>query len=112
MLQARSLLALVPAAMLVACAPRASVVTDPNARVTVQGRISDCDTRVGIPNALVTAANTDFKTTAGGEGLYKFEVPAGSITIQANATGYAQGENIANTAVGGISTQDICLKKL
>jgi TonB-linked SusC/RagA family outer membrane protein len=58
----------------------------------IQGKITDKQTRVALPNATVMAGGTNFGAAADANGNYSFELPAGTYTLEARYLGY-QSEN-------------------
>ncbi len=54
----------------------------------IQGKITDKQTGVALPNATVMAEKTNFGAAADAEGNYSFSLPAGKYTLESRFLGY------------------------
>ena len=77
---------------------------------TVSGRVTNSATSQGIPGAEVCVLSSSQCATANAQGNYSIaNVPAGSQTVRATATGYAAGQQNVTVIAGGTVTANFAL---
>ncbi len=77
---------------------------------TVSGRVTNAANSQGIPGAQVCVLSSSQCATANSQGNYSIaNVPAGSQTVRATATGYASGQQNVTVIAGGTVTANFAL---
>jgi glucose/arabinose dehydrogenase len=76
----------------------------------VQGTVTNSSDGAPIAGATVTVSGTSFSTTTAANGAYSFpDVPPGSLTINAQKTGFLPGSTTVTTVSGSTVTANIAL---
>jgi uncharacterized repeat protein (TIGR01451 family) len=76
---------------------------------SVEGMVTSSDTSSALP-AVVRATGTPVVITAGADGAFALELPAGTYTLTAEYWGYRVSQQIVNVTVGNTTRQDFVLE--
>lgn len=92
----------------VVLAPRAPATAE--ATTTIGGRVTDAETGLALPGALVSLAGSEARATADDEGRWRLRVPAGPGTLVVRRLAYAPLVRQVPRDAGGGGSLDVALR--
>ncbi len=80
------------------------------AQGAVSGEVTDASSGRPLPGAQVYVPNTQFGTLTDNGGRYRLELPAGDVTVEVRAIGYATTQQSVNLTAGQVANLNFALR--